>query len=253
MIQTFACLRTRHRRNCGWRPSQATKVTPRLRCNGVSTSCPSVRKFFRGRFGALVLVDLGADEGRTLTLGSFNAGNGTTFVPTRLQDAWDTADFDLLEIRVGSPTADAVRALPERLADLARVPESEAVNAGSPRPFELGVNPFEINGKGMDMAIIDERIRLGDTEVWEVSNPNQQAHPFHVHGDSFQILSRDGALPPANELGWKDVVLLRPFETVRIIKRFRDYADPERPFMFHCHILEHEDVGMMGQFVVEER
>ena len=52
--------------------------------------------------------------------------------------------------------------------------------------------------------------------------------------------------------GWKDVVLLRPFETVRIIKRFDDYADPVNPFMFHCHILEHEDVGMMGQFVVEQ-
>ncbi len=45
--------------------------------------------------------------------------------------------------------------------------------------------------------------------------------------------------------------LVRPDETVRIIKRFRDYADPVSPFMFHCHILEHEDVGMMGQFVVE--
>ena len=46
------------------------------------------------------------------------------------------------------------------------------------------------------------------------------------------------------------MVLVRPFETVRIIKRFHDYADPVNPYMFHCHILEHEDVGMMGQFVV---
>ena len=77
-----------------------------------------------------------------------------------------------------------------------------------------------------------------------------QAHPFHVHDDSFQILSRDGSPPPAHELGWKDVVLVRPFGTARIIKRFHDYADPVNPYMFHCHILEHEDVGMMGQFVV---
>ena len=101
------------------------------------------------------------------------------------------------------------------------------------------------------MAVIDERIRLGDTEIWEVTNPNSQAHPFHAPGDSFQILSRDGVSPPENELGWKDVALVRPFETVRIIKRFRDYADSDLPYMFHCHILEHEDVGMMGQFVVE--
>ena len=199
---------------------------------------------------AEILLDLGADEGLTLTLRSFNSGNGTIFVPFPLQDFWDTADFDLLEIRIGPATADAVTTLPEALVTVARIPESEAVNAESPRPFELNANPFGINGKRMDMAIIDAQIRLGDTEVWEITNPNSQAHPFHVHGDSFQILSRDGASPPEHEFGWKDVVLVRPFETVRIIKRFHDYADPVNPYMFHCHILEHEDVGMMGQFVV---
>ncbi|MEE8147590.1 MAG: multicopper oxidase domain-containing protein [Longimicrobiales bacterium] len=200
---------------------------------------------------AEILIDLGADEGRTLSLRSFNGENGTTFVPARLQDSWDATDFDLLEIRIGPTTADAVRTLPGNLVDVAAIPESEALNAGSPRPFELNANPFGINGKRMDMSIVDARIRLGTTEVWEITNPNSQAHPFHVHGDSFQVLSRDGATPPAHELGWKDVVLVRPFETVRIIKRFEDYADPVNPYMFHCHILEHEDVGMMGQFVVE--
>ena len=77
------------------------------------------------------------------------------------------------------------------------------------------------------------------------------ARPFHVHGDSFQILARNGIAPPDHELGWKDVVLARPFETIRIIKRFHDYADPQIPYMYHCHILEHEDLGMMGQWVVE--
>ncbi len=90
-----------------------------------------------------------------------------------------------------------------------------------------------------------------EIEVWEITNPNSPPHPFHVHGNSFQILSRGGTPPPAHELGWKDVALVRPFETVRIIKVFRDYADSVNPYMFHCHMLEHEDVGMMGQFVVE--
>ena len=200
---------------------------------------------------AEILVDLGADRGRTISLRSFNAANGTTLVPAPLQDVWDGVDFDLLEIRVGSATADAVRTVPGSLAPVPRIPESAAANAGSPRSFELNANPFGINGKRMDMAVIDARVDLGATEVWEVTNPNRQAHPFHVHGDSFQILSRDGVPPPAHELGWKDVVLVRPFETVRIIKRFLDYADPVNPYMFHCHILEHEDVGMMGQFVVQ--
>ena len=65
------------------------------------------------------------------------------------------------------------------------------------------------------------------------------------------MLTRHGLTPPENELGWKDVVLVRPLETVRIVKRFHDYEDSVNPYMFHCHILEHEDVGMMGQFVVE--
>ena len=103
----------------------------------------------------------------------------------------------------------------------------------------------------MNMDVINESIRLGDTEVWQITNPSTQAHPFHVHGDSFQILTRDGFAPPENERGWKDVVLVRPRETVRIVKRFHDYSDSASPYMFHCHILEHEDVGMMGQFVVE--
>ena len=200
---------------------------------------------------AEILVDLSADQGRTLNLCSFNSANGTTLVPPPLQDRWDTTDFDLLEIRVGSVTIDPVHTIPESLAAVTRIPESEAQNAGSPRPFELNANPFGINGKRMDMAVIDARINLGATEVWEVTNPNRQAHPFHVHGASFQILSRNGVPPPAHEGGWKDVVMVRPNETVRIIKRFLDYADPVSPFMYHCHILEHEDVGMMGQFVVE--
>ena len=201
---------------------------------------------------AEILLDLGLDEGQTVTLRSFNGENGSTFVPRPLQDAWDTSDFDLLEIQVRSPTNDAVLTLPGNLASVVRITESESVNVESPRLFELNANPFGINGKRMDMSIIDQRIRLGDTEVWEITNPNTQAHPFHVHGDSFQILTRDGAPPPEHELGWKDVVLVRPNETVRIIKRFHDYADPVNPYMFHCHILEHEDVGMMGQFVVED-
>ena len=200
---------------------------------------------------AELLIDLSADEGTTLTLGSFNAGNGEIFLPTRLQDEWDTLDVDLLDIEVGPATADAVTSIPSTLTEVARIPESEAVNAANPRPFTLGAMPFTINSVSMDMAVINERIRMGDTEIWDVINQNGLAHPFHVHGNSFQIVSRDGVPPADNELGWKDVVLIRPFETVRIIKRFYDYADPELPYMYHCHILEHEDVGMMGQWVVE--
>ena len=104
----------------------------------------------------------------------------------------------------------------------------------------------------MDMARIDEVVRLGDIEIWEVSNRGAQPHPLHVHLVQFQILDRDGRPPPAAELGWKDTVLVHPGELVRIIMRFERYADPQVPYMYHCHIMEHEDNGMMGQFLVVE-
>lgn len=201
---------------------------------------------------AEILVDLGSDEGSTLKLRSFNGGLGTSLVPFPLQDAWDTADFDLMDITVGAARSGAVTTIPAGLVTIEPISEGDAVNVASPRPFELAANPFGINGKRMDINVIDDRIRLGDTEVWEISNPTTQAHPFHIHGDSFQVLTRNGFAPADNEMGWKDVVLVKPFETVRIVKRFHDYAHSTSPYMFHCHILEHEDVGMMGQFVVEE-
>ena len=55
---------------------------------------------------------------------------------------------------------------------------------------------------------------------------------------------------PANERGWKDSVIVGPHEIVRIIKRFEDFADPILPYMYHCHLLDHEDGGMMGQWTV---
>ena len=184
-------------------------------------------------------------------LRSFNGGMSNSLVPPPLQDTWDTADFDLLEISVGAARSNPVTTIPAGLTTVEAIPDSEAVNLGSARRFELNANPFGINGLRMNINVINETIRLGDTEVWEITNPSTQAHPFHVHGDSFQILTRDGFPPPENELGWKDVVLVRPRETVRIVKRFLDYSDSTNPYMFHCHILEHEDVGMMGQWVVE--
>jgi FtsP/CotA-like multicopper oxidase with cupredoxin domain len=71
-------------------------------------------------------------------------------------------------------------------------------------------------------------------------------HPFHIHGTQFQILSRDNKLPEAHEMGWKDTVFVNVGETVRIIVQFKHKGI----YMYHCHILEHEEAGMMGQLEV---
>ena len=85
--------------------------------------------------------------------------------------------------------------------------------------------------------------------MWRVSNPGNTPHNFHVHGVQFRVLDVDGEPPSPLLAGWKDTVYVRPGTALRLAMRF-DHADPHSPYMFHCHLLQHEDRGMMGQFVV---
>lgn len=105
---------------------------------------------------------------------------------------------------------------------------------------------FAINGKPFDMSRIDERVRLGSTEIWEVSG-EMMRHPIHIHGVHFDVLSRNGKSPDVLDQGPRDTVLVQ--EPVELLIRF-DQPATKLPFMYHCHILEHEDNGMMGQFSV---
>ena len=110
---------------------------------------------------------------------------------------------------------------------------------------------WRINGRTMNMARIDERIPLDSTEIWEIHNSSNMLHPFHVHDIQFRIIDRNGGAAKNYEQGLKDTVIVDSGETVRVIAKFEDYADPKLPYMYHCHNLEHEDAGMMGQFTVE--
>jgi bilirubin oxidase len=111
--------------------------------------------------------------------------------------------------------------------------------------------PFEINGLSYNMEFINYEIPLNNTEIWELTNHTAIAHPFHIHDVQFYILDINGNPPPANMQGKKDVVLVPPFfGTVRFITRFEDFANEDVPYMYHCHMLSHEDDGMMGQFIV---
>jgi FtsP/CotA-like multicopper oxidase with cupredoxin domain len=109
-----------------------------------------------------------------------------------------------------------------------------------------GMDAFSINGRAFDPARIDERVRLGESEIWEVSG-DMMAHPFHIHGVHFRVLGRGSRGPSPADAGLKDTV--RVDEPVRLLVRFTQPA-LAAPFMYHCHILEHEDHGMMGQFTV---
>lgn len=104
-----------------------------------------------------------------------------------------------------------------------------------------------IDGKKFSMQRIDATQPIGLAQYWDVSNTNTMdggmVHPFHVHGTQFLVISRNGGAPYPNEHGYKDTVGVNPGETVRILVRF----DLPGVYMYHCHIIEHEDGGMMAQ------
>ncbi len=201
-----------------------------------------------------ILLDLRGDLNKTLKLMSYSSEiQSTLSLSPNMSDSLDQSNFDIMNfniIRAGSNQL----TLPDSLVSIQSIDQSQSTTS---RDFVLragmGMNSsasFTINNKIMDMARIDETIKLGDTEIWKIWNDSAMAHPFHVHDVQFQVISRNGVAPAANESGWKDTVLVLPDERVEIISRFEDYADTETPYMYHCHILEHEDAGMMGQFLV---
>ena len=159
----------------------------------------------------------------------------------------------VLELRPSGATSGAAP-LPDKLATIERISESEVT---VDRSFLMedarnwwDFNPsWSINGVQMDMSRIDETVRLGDTERWTLTGGDGQ-HVFHPHQTQFQILTINGEPPPPEESGWEDSVLVNDDREVVIIARFDTYTAEDIPYMFHCHILDHEDLGMMGQFLV---
>jgi bilirubin oxidase len=116
-------------------------------------------------------------------------------------------------------------------------------NVAAKRSFVLGM--MSINGQAFDMSRVDVHAKLGTTEIWTIQNQAAINHPFHVHGYSFQVIDRNGK--PAAQPAWEDTVNVASGDVVRIALRFDDLAGTR---MYHCHILEHEDQGMMGVFDV---
>ncbi len=154
--------------------------------------------------------------------------------------------FDVLGLRAGA-TLESSPPVPDRLVDIPRLDPEDSVTT---RHFEL--RSRRINGEEMDLDRIDEVVTVDTTEIWQIENVHGQIHNFHIHDVQFQVLDIDGAPPPPELSGRKDTLLVPPRTPIRLIMQFTDYADPSAPYMFHCHLLRHEDEGMMGQFVVTE-
>jgi FtsP/CotA-like multicopper oxidase with cupredoxin domain len=178
-------------------------------------------------------------------------------------DQYSGNTYEALELLVSDEKAVQTEVV-SRLREQTRLEESRAdrsryfaMETMSPRGRGMGMmgaNRLAINGKKMDMQRIDVTIPLGSTEIWEVENRSgtmmQLPHSMHLHDVQFNILDRNGTFPEPVESGRKDTVLLWPNDKVRLIAQFRDYTGI---YMFHCHMLEHEDDGMMGQFEVVDQ
>jgi suppressor of ftsI len=154
--------------------------------------------------------------------------------------------FKIMELRPQATSA-ILTPLPQKLNTIEKLTPDMAVKT---REFILDAGSQTINGKKMDDKRVDEVVHSGDVEIWQFQNRSGTYHPIHLHAVQFQILTRDGKPPEPYEQGWKDTILIPNAQTVRLIMRFPEFSDPHNPYMYHCHILEHEDMGMMAQFVV---
>jgi FtsP/CotA-like multicopper oxidase with cupredoxin domain len=148
-------------------------------------------------------------------------------------------------LRVG-PAKPSVAVIPERLRTIEPLAPSDATPTRTVK-MSVGLSlrrgmDFLVNG---EMHHHDQPVKVGALQVWDVVNSSLMDHPFHLHGFFFQVLSVNGK-PPAYR-SWEDVMNLPPRSTVRIA-----WMPDDRPgsWMYHCHILEHHEAGMMGHFEV---
>ncbi|MEJ7932610.1 multicopper oxidase domain-containing protein [Ramlibacter sp. AN1015] len=237
--------------------------------DGGLLAAPAHRKFVV--LGPAERADIWTDfaswkEGESPSLQSLPFEGGMTMGGGPLPDG---SQFPVLQFRiVGSGPVESAR-LPDRLAELPPVQASVAINAEHPKVFDLtmGMMVWGINGRPFEMlqATAQETVKLGTHEVWEFRNEGRNsmmgmvmAHSMHIHGLQFRVIGREIAdrfaaayrtvQPGLMDEGWKDTVLVMPGERVRVLVGFEDYPGL---FLYHCHMLEHEDSGLMRNYLVK--
>jgi suppressor of ftsI len=173
------------------------------------------------------IVVANSERVEVLVRGTGAPGSRTTFqtlpydryVPQTRPKDWNVA-HDLLVLQYSSEPASPPATIPDRLREVPALDPAKAT-----RTRTISLSQGLINGKTMDMRRVDVRMD----------------HPFHLHGFQFQVLDRNGVPEPFRS--WKDTVNVPKHESVRFIVRFDQFPGK---WMFHCHILDHEDHGMMG-------
>lgn len=166
----------------------------------------------------------------------------------------DGIDFNLIEFRIGPPTANPVTSIPPNLNSWTALDPNDAAVTRKKIFDTIPPNsfPYLINSLPFNHNFNNDTVILDDIEVWTLVNHTTVAHPFHIHDIQFFIIDINGFPPPPTLAGRKDVVMSVPGDSISFIAKFDDHWDPVIPYMYHCHNLFHEDGGMMGQFVVFE-
>ena len=209
-----------------------------------------------------ILVNLGTNNvGDTLNLKAFNAGLAFGFPGAEPQQSGlngsllNNHDFTVLHINVAAATANPVTTMPATLANNiywtaanATVNRTITVTPGS----GVGLAEFAFDNAAFALNTINKTVNINTIEKWTIVNSNIFSHAFHIHDVQFKIVARNGNASAVGdyESGWKDDVYLPKGESVSFVTKFEDYSDSIHPFMYHCHFSNHEDGGMMGQFVV---
>ena len=165
------------------------------------------------------------------------------------------AKVSLFKIKV-TKSVTVRRPLPQKLSEMESIQENDVDNHNRPRQFYLNMGHMQwtINGRMFQMEGVadDEIVQMGSKEIWEFHNSGggmmSMPHPIHLHGKQFRVIGRSGVRHQGYvDDGWKDTVLLMQGERIRILIEFDDYPGL---FLYHCHNLEHEDMGMMRNYYV---
>lgn len=198
-----------------------------------------------------------------LTAGIYGAdtvGDSNNVIHDYEDNFLNGTDFNLLQINVTAVSTNPVTNIPLSLvpfspfnpgtATTTRTIVMDTIRLIPIDVPNLAEGPFGMNNKSFDMDYVNDTVHLNSTEIWVLKNHTMVAHPFHIHDIQFNVIEKNGLPPTPTDRGWKDVVLVMPNDSVKFITKFETFSHPTVPYMYHCHLLHHEDDGMMGSFVV---
>lgn len=204
-----------------------------------------------------ILVDLSNDSaGSTLDLMAYNEGLAFGFPGAEPGQRGingsllNNKNFPLLRINVGRQTTMPITEIPAELTRNRFWTEAEVDNRRELSINKLrGGSDFTFDRRSYDMHKVEHVVKLGDVEAWTIYNPTF-GHSFHIHDVQFKIISRTDGPVPAYEQGWKDTCYVPRGTSVTFLAKFENHASDTNTFMYHCHMANHEDAGLMGQFLV---